>query len=547
MEITGGQAIYEALVKLGVTKVFGIPSVHNIPIFDAILQGGKITPVITRHEQAAVHSADGYSRASGELGVVIASTGPGTTNTVTGIYEAAFASSRVMLLTGQTESRDYGKGRAAGHEAENQLPMLRTVARWVESPRYTQDLAPAVFRCAANICTGRPQPGALEIPIDLQYGMTAEPVGEPIAVPPVPPRMDRIDKAADLIGSTSKRVIVAGGGVTNSDASDAVQKMAEALNAPVFVSINGRGAIPDEHELAMGPFINRPQMREALQDAELVIAVGTRLRGPMRAWGHIPKLIHIDVDPAVHGLVSDPAVSIIADAKTSVDTLMDATNAQPGDGEFLERVQLARRQVHSATREVIGPDMEAIMDHMRKTMSADTPFVRDMTTPAYAWGNELFPILEPRTTMNPNSGAIGPGLPMAIGAALAANKKTVAIHGDGGVMLHIGELATAAQYQAPVVLCIFTDGGYGVLRGIQDRTFEGRTIGVDLATPNFAMIAKGMGVEGETVKGVDEFRAAFGRAMEAEGPYVLDIDLNSLVPMKGFGKRIEFEQPSEAS
>ena len=211
-EITGGEAVYHALVKLGVRHVFGIPSVHNLPIFDAIRNGGEIEPIITRHEQAAVHAADGYARTSGTLGVAICSTGPGTTNTVTGLYEAGFASSRVMLITGQTDSIDYGKGRAAGHEAENQLPMLRTVTRAVESPRHTQDLAPAVYRVAANILSGRPQPGAIEMPIDLQYGRTDVPVGEPLPVHPVAPQQEAITRAAELIGNANKRIIIAGGG-----------------------------------------------------------------------------------------------------------------------------------------------------------------------------------------------------------------------------------------------------------------------------------------------------------------------------------------------
>ena len=157
---TGGECAYEALLKLGVKHVFGIPSVHNLPIFDAILRGGKIQPIIVRNEQCAAHSADGYARASGQIGVVLASTGPGTTNTVTGIYEAAFASSHVLVLTGQVDSIYYGKGRGPGHEADRQMHMLQTVARRVESPRYTQDIAPAIFRAVADMQSGRPPDAA---------------------------------------------------------------------------------------------------------------------------------------------------------------------------------------------------------------------------------------------------------------------------------------------------------------------------------------------------------------------------------------------------
>ncbi len=544
MQITGGEAVYQALVKLGVSAVFGIPSVHNLPIFDAINRGGAIDVYVPRHEQAALHAADGYARASGRLGVVIASTGPGTTNAMTGLYEAAFASSPIMLITGQVESFAYGKGRGAGHEADRQLPMLRTVARRVESPRYTQDIADAVFRVAADVQSGRPQPGCVEIPIDIQYAHTSEAVGDPLPVKPVAPDAAQVARAAEALADSSRRVIIAGGGVNTCDAGSALTQLAERLNAPVFTSVNGRGAIPDDHALAMGPLINRRDVRAAMADAELVIAVGTRFQGNPGAWPALPgRLVHIDVDPFVHNLVFPADVSLIADARLSLKALLDASNAGAGDAAFLQRLREATDDSRQQSRQRIGVDMEAIMDHIRATTPRDALLVRDMTTPAYAWANQILPILGPRTTMNPTSGAIGPALPLANGAAIATGKKTVLIQGDGGFMLHIGELAVTAQYQLPLVICVFTDGGYGILRGIQSARFDGRQIGVDLATPNFVKVANGMGIAAEAVKGVAAFKDAFTRAMAAEHPVLLDIDMSTLTPMKGVGLVKPFTQP----
>jgi acetolactate synthase I/II/III large subunit len=544
-DITGGEAVYQALVKLGVRHVFGIPSVHNLPIFDAILRGNEISVIVPRHEQAAVHSADGYARASGQIGVVLASTGPGTTNTMTGIYEAAFASSKVMVITGQVESFAYGKGRSAGHEADKQLPMLRTVARRVESPRYTQDIADAVFRVAADIESGRPQPGCVEIPIDIQYATTPVQVGEPERVIPVAPSTERIVQAAEMLSGSTKRVILAGGGVNGSNASAELTALAERLRAPVFTSANGRGAIADDHELAMGPLISRREVQSAIADAEVVLAVGTRFQGGPGSWRSLPgKLLHIDVDPFVHGLVIRPDVSIIADARLSLAALMDGMNAGPGDEGFLERVGAARDEARAHSRGRIGPDMEGIMNHIRTASPRDAIIVRDMTTPAYAWANQILPILGPRTTMNPTSGGIGPALPLANGAAVATGRKTVIIQGDGGFMLHIGELAVAAQYRLPLIICVFTDGGYGVLRGIQSARFDGRQIAVDLATPNFVKVAEGMGVSAEAVRGVAQFKDAFSRAMDAAGPVLLDIDMTALTPMQGIGLVKPFTQPA---
>ena len=540
--ITGGEAAREALIKLGVKHVFCIPSIHNLPILDAINRLGGITPVVVRHEQAAAHSADGYARATGELGVVIASTGPGTTNTVTGIYEAARASSRVLVLTGQAETYYYGKGRGAGHEAEHQVPMLQTVARRVESPRYTHDIAPAIFRAAADIQTGRPQPAAVELPIDIQYGSTDVAVGEPYPTHPVPVAEDSVAQAADLIGKAQKRIIVAGGGVNHGDASDALVALAEQLDAPVFTTDNGRGAIPDDHPLSMGPYLYARDTSQAIADADVVLAVGTWFR--IRSNNPLPgKLVHLDVDARSINLNYRADVEIIGDAALGLTALSAAMNPEPGDAGFREAVSAASSRVKARIRERIGPDMEQIMDSMREQLPRDGIFVRDMTQPAYNWGNPLFPILGSRTTMNPTTGAIGPGLPLANGAALGSGKKTIAMHGDGGVMCHIGELATTAQYNLPVVLCIFTDGGYGVLRGIQSRTFDDRMIGVDLATPNFVMIARGMGIEAEAVNSADGFTEALARAMAHDGPYVLDIDMSKLAPMKGT-IMTEFVQPS---
>ena len=179
----------------------------------------------------------------------------------------------------------------------------------------------------------------------------------------------------------------------------------------------------------------------------------------------------------------------------------------------------------------MGPDHQRIMDAIRRELPRHGNIVRDATVPAYIWGNRLLPVLTPRTSLSTTSAAIGPGLPLAIGAAVATGEKTVVIQGDGGFMLHIGELATAAQYQLPVIVCVFNDRGYGVLRAIQRMRFDGRTAGVDIKTPDFVQVAEGMGVHAEAVRSAAEFEAAFARAVAHTGPVLLDIDMNALAPM----------------
>lgn len=540
MNMTGGEAVVAALKAIGVRHVFGIVSVHNLPIYDAIDRDGSITPVAVRHEQGAAHAADGYSRATGELGVAITSTGPGTANAMNGLFEAGFASSRVLVVTGQIESRYYGKGKGFLHEAERQLAMLQSVTRRAESVRRTEDIASAVIRVATDINTGRPQPGAVEIPIDLQYAQADVEVPTVGAWPVVTPAEDALQRAAELLSGAQRPVIWAGGGVTRAGANAALVALAERLPAPVVTTIEGRGAIPEDHDLALGATTTARTVAQLIEEADVVLAVGTRFQGSATRNWQLPipgQLIHLDADPAVIGRNYQPAVPIVGDARLGLERLAALLGDTTVDVDFVDRARVARDEARARSREMIGADYEAIMDTIRDLLPRDANIVRDATVPAYLWGDRLLPIYEPGTSIRPASAAIGPGLPLAIGAAIGSGRRTVLIQGDGGFMLNLGELATAVQYSVPLTICVFNDGGYGVLRGIQARSFEGRTTGVDLATPDFAAVAQGIGMTGLPVKTVEEFRDAFKQAADADGPVLLDIDMGALQPMGGLGAR----------
>ncbi len=531
---TGGDLACDALRALGVEHVFGIVSVHNIPIYDAILRDGTIKTIDVRHEQAALHAADGYARASGRLGVAITSTGPGACNAVPGLFEAQFASSPVLMLTGQVETQYLGKGKGFLHEAERQLEMLRTVTRRAEQVRFAAEIADVVDRVGTDVTSGRPQPGAVEIPVDLQYATVNGAVASSRHSKPRAPSQAEVVAATELVVDSKRRVIWAGGGVIAGNASAELQALAEALAAPVFTSGNGRGAIPEDHPLAMGPLTTAAELRDVISNADLVIAVGTRFQGNTTGNWTLPmgaKLLHIDVDPGVVSRNYPATVGIVADARATLAALNASMNAEPGDPEFLHDAQARRIAAHAAIRKQMGPDHERIMDAIRSILPANGRIVRDATVPAYVWANRLLPILAPRTSLNTTSAAIGPGLPLAIGAAVATNAPTVVIQGDGGFMLSIAELATAAQYELPIVVCLFNDGGYGVLRMIQRMRFEGRNTGVDLHTPDFVKVADGMGVRAERVIGADAFEAALERSAAHHGPSLLDIDMSALAPM----------------
>ena len=530
--LTGGEAVYETLVAAGVSHVFGIASIHNLPIYDAILRGGKITPISVRHEQGALHAADGYSRATGRLGAAITSTGPGACNAMTGLYEAGFSSSRVLMITGQVETGLYRKGKGAIHEAENQLIMLRSVTRVTESPRRTAEISEALARVIRDINTGRPQPGAIEIPIDLLHGKADFDIPKCVMGEPIEPDESAIEAAATAIGEAGKRIIIAGGGVIRSGASEELTRLAEALSVPVFTTTSGRGAIAEGHPLCMGAFLMPSSA--AIANAELTIAIGTRfqeLNTDKFTFNPPGKLVHIDADNQMIDLNYPADIAVVGDAKLSLTAISNRLNPEHGDEDFLDELTAAVTKIRHQARNDLGQDYPLIMDSIRELLPRPGNIIGDTTLPAAVWGNRLLPVFEPGTFMHSTSAAIGPGLPLAIGASLGSGEKSVVIQGDGGLMLNIGELSTAAQYNVPVIVCIFNNAGYGALRFLQDRHFEGRYTGVDLATPDFIKVAEGMGVKAMAVNSAKQFHTAFEEAMEHSGPVVLDIDQSSLSEM----------------
>jgi acetolactate synthase I/II/III large subunit len=535
MEMTGGEAVASALEILGVRHVFGIVSVHNLPIYDAITRRGTITPIGVRHEQAAAHAADGYARATGELGVVIASTGPGTTNTMTGLFEASFASSPVLLVTGQIDSSYLGKAKGFLHEAEHQPLMLSSLCRRVETVRRTEDIGRAIISVAEDIRAGRPQPGAVEIPIDQQYRQAE------VVLPGLRddcafvPDADAVAKVADALSAAARPVLWAGGGVISSGAGPALVALAERLTAPVVTTIEGRGSIPEDHPLCLGALTTSPPVEDIVSNADVVLAVGTRFQGnSTRNWSLSfgGTLAHLDADPAVIGRSYPTALPVVGDARIGLELLLGAIGRVSADPEHAEKARSAAATARADARAQLGEDHCQIMDAIRRNTPRESVIVRDATVPAYVWGDRLLPILQSRTSMRPASAAIGPGLPLALGAAVGSGHPVVLIAGDGGFMLHVGELVTAVQHAVPVVICVFNDRGYGVLRNIQARQFDGRTTGVDLITPDFPALAASMGVPASRVSDPVEFESRFRDAIASGRPTLLDIDLLALSPLR---------------
>ena len=541
-ERTGGDAVVAALVAAGVEGVFGIPSVHNLPIYDALRRDGRIRPITVRHEQGAAGAADGYARSSGRLGVCITSTGPGAANAMGGLLEAFVSSSPVLHLTGQIDSRYLDQGRGFIHEVPDQPAMLGSLAKRHVRATSVDELASLVIGCAGEALAPRQGPVSIEIPIDFQYAAFS---GELPTKVRAAARQTcdpaEIARAAEIVAGSRRPLVWAGGGAVAADAVDEVVTLVRRLGAGLLLSPNGRGILGEDDPSCIGNLSWDPDVRKLCLDADLLVAVGTRFQGPnTENWKMaVPtNLVHIDIDPEVPGRNYPVASAVVGDAKVAVAALVGALEgagtavpvAEAGwDGRIVAAAEAGRRRL----RETLGPQA-GLLDGLAACLDAATVVVKDSTIPAYTWGNRLLPVRRPRTSIMPNGFAIGLGLPQAIGAAAATGgRPVVLLVGDGGFLLAATELATVAAERLPVVTVVFVDGGYGILRNIQDRQFGGEDgrIGVELGRPDFCALAGAFGVASARVDSVDAYTAAVRDALASGAPWVIEVDLDAIGPM----------------
>ena len=539
----GGDAVCEALDALGVDVVFGIPSQQNLALYDALRRNGRIRIVVARHEAGAVHAADGYARATGRLGVAIASTGPGTANAMNGLYEAAFASSPVLLITTQVDRVHLGTGNGFIHEAEGQLAMLRSVTRRAECVMEADHIAETIRSVAADIQSGRPQPGAVEIPTDLlsatfgSENVTQSPVIRPASAPVADAEM--LDRAAQLLRSAKRPLVWLGGGSVG--ARDEVRALVGKLGAPVVSSLNGRGVVSTTDPLFVGSQTHYPQFRELLEQADLVLAIGTRFQAvPTWFWSipMPPRMVRIDIDPQLLTRNYQPEVGLCGDAAACAQALADRLGAShvaadvPADvdPQYRALADRVRAELHAETERRIGADHARICDAVDRLAPVDRNVVCDATMTGTTWGSLRLPVREPRHFTYMTSLSIGPALPVGIGAAMGSGRRTIVLHGDGGIMLSLGELATAVECRMPVTVLVFNNGGYGGLKYLQDQ-YGTPHVAVDLHTPDFVMLGKAMGMPAMRASTVEQFETAFAAAMAETGPTLIEIDITGMEPL----------------
>ena len=536
-KITVADAVLKELERIGVDTVFGIISIHNIPFYDALQRHGGFRVVTARHEGAAVNMADAYSRVSGKLGVALTSTGTGAGNAAGAIIESWNGGAPLLHITGNVASDFIDTGRGYIHDCKDQLGMLKSISKEAHRVRRPEQ-APAVFRRAIlEAITAPPGPISVEVPIDFQAQLIQVP---PILTPAVAkavPADAELGAAAERMIAAQRPVIWAGSGAMFSNSGPEVSALMELLDAAVVTTQSGRGIVSETDSRCIGHFATFPALRSFIGKSDLLISIGVRFRGNETSnWNMKTPAEHIGIDADLKAINRNfpHSIGIVGDAKTILERLIAIIRAKEPKPKlgYREEVSELRRALRQEVRSTMGP-WEGILDSIQQFMPEDAILVRDVTVPATTWGSRLIVRRHPRTTIHASAGGIGQALPMAIGAQMGAPSKTVvALCGDGGLLVNIGELAAARQENAPVVLVLFDDHGYGVLRNIQNAHFEGRRIGVDFRSPDFVAIARAFGFESERVNSADDFGTAFTNAVRSRKPWMVVVDSNAIGPMK---------------
>ena len=518
---TGAHVLVESLEAHGVEVVFGLPGIHALPVWDALI-GSPLRRVVVRHEQAAGFGAVGYARTGDKPGVYLTSTGPGALNSLAALSEADASSAPVLHLTSQIPTDLVSAGRGYLHESRGQSQAFAAVSRFHARPTTPEALAAAIAEAFGHMALD-PGPATIEIATDVMAAPASEgplPVAR-VALPGPDP--DAVARVGALLEDAEAPIIWAGGGARR--AADGVRALAEALDAPVITTYNGKGTLPTGHPLHAGSSVEEPSMRQLVERADLCLALGTRFSQETTANWTLPipaALVHVDLDAGRFGRTYPAAEGIVSDVGLFCRALLEP-GVSPGsrDGEAAVRAALQGRDSEVGSQG--APDEVELMHVLHDALPEEAIVIADMTVAAY-WAALYLDAKRPGSFVYPASGALGCGVPLALGTAAAhPDRPTVAIVGDGGFLMGGHELLTAAAEGLAFVTLVVNDSAYGILRNYQETMF-GRTVAVELNAPDFAGLAAACGVRYVAAEGVGGLGAALGEALaDRSGPVLVEL------------------------
>ena len=535
---SGASALVETLVHLGVDKVFGYPGGAVLPIYDALYNEKRLHHILVRHEQAAVHAAEGYARSTGKPGVVVVTSGPGMSNTTTGLLDAMSDSIPIICISGQVAKPLIGTQAFQECDA---IGIAKTVTKWQTQIQDVREVVQRTEEAYNRAVSGRPSPVLIDFPKDIQAQLIDSPIGVSLRKTPKDstPSEYNISQAINLILEAKKPIIYGGGGLINSGnlACDTFAKLVSMTKAPCTLTLMGLGAFPGSHP----QFIGMPGMHGtleanlALHDSDLIVCVGARfddrVTGDVETFAPNSKKIHIDIDPnSINRLVpvdvglagdcGDVLSKIVPILRAKINTLQDI---QPWWAK-IHRWQKVKSLNFETKENTIVP--QALIRSIQNATAGEDPIIATDVGQHQMWAAQHFVFNKPGHWLTSGgAGTMGYGLPAAIGAQLAHPDKTViCVSGDASILMNIQELSTAVQHKTPVKIILSNNECMGMVRQWQEFNHGGRySHSYTEALPDFVSVAKGFGWAAERISNPDELDTAVMRCLRHDGPYFLEV------------------------
>jgi acetolactate synthase I/II/III large subunit len=530
-KLTAAQAIVEVLVKEGVEKVFCVPGESYLSVLNELYQHPNIELITGRHEGGVSFMTEGYAKASGKVGVCFATRGPGATNLSIGLHTAHQDSTPVVAFIGQVEKEFRGR---EGFQEIDLAEYFSHLVKWtieIDDATRVPELVHRAFHMARS---GRPGPVVVSLPQDVLDEIAEVEFVESVFFNKPRPDHDAVEKAKELLVSAKRPIIVAGGGVTSTKSATELVALAEQLDIPVASAFRRFDAFPNDHpnyvgSLGLGA---AKYLVDLVQEADVVLAVGTRFSQiTSQDYSLInskTKLIHVDISVDEIGKVYRPAIGIVSDAKQFMVDLLASLGSESDTPNRKDHVRQARKSYEQfSTIPSLGKSeyvqLEVVIKDLQQLLPRDTVYTSDAGN-FFGWMAKYYSFKEQGTFVGPTSGAMGYGLPAAIGVKIAKpNHTVVSFSGDGGFMMTVQELETAVRHQIPVISIVSNNNMFGTIRMHQEKHFPKRIVATELSNPNFAEWMKQIGGYGEVVEKDEDFKSALMRAVQSGKPAVIEV------------------------
>ncbi len=524
--MTTAEAVVATLIAHGLDAIYAVPGVQNDRLFEALFRYSNcLRTVHTRHEQGAAYMALGAALATGSPQAYAVVPGPGLLNSTAALLTAYSMNAPVLGLIGQIPDADIGRALGHLHEIRDQSGIIGRLVDHATLVRKPERSSRATALAMRAMQTGRPGPAVLECPIDVWGKSAPVTLQAPLPIPAPKIDTDAVRSAAKLLGAAKRPMIVCGGGAQG--ASEEVTALSAMLQAPVLGYRRGRGVLDSRDPLS----VTLPLGRDLWGEADVVLAVGTRLLIQLRQWGvdRGLKIVRVDADPDEHARLHKPAVALTGDAEPILRRLLEELPAHNAKRPSRKEELLERQASWRKRLDKLAPQI-AFLDAIRTELPEDGIFVDEVTQIGFA-ARLAFPVHKPRTFLSPGyQDNLGWGFATALGAQHArSDVPVVAISGDGGFLFTANELATAMHHRIPLVTIVFNDAAFGNVRRIQQESYGNRLIASDLTNPDFVAFAESFGAEAIRAKDAAELRQALRRALaHRDGPTVIEVPVGPM-------------------